>query len=318
MIKMIDVSVIIPVFNDLIAIKLTLEALKKQTYPKDKFEIIIVDNGSTDGTFEWLSQQKGIILLQEINYLNSPYSARNRGIEIANGAIIALLDSTCVPNLDWLEKGVKFFHTNQDDLFGGNVIFNFEEKITAAKVYDSITNIQMERIIKERNVAVTANLWIKKHVFNEIGLFVEGIRSGEDIAWTGRCTSQGYQLGYCEHCITYKFARDTKALLKKRFRTGKGAPRIWKTQDTYREKLKHPFKKLFPPRPGYIKKILKRNRDIKYTPLLIIRIYLIAYLARIISFCGNISGCLCLWAQTKRGKKNKDEDNTGFISKTEN
>ena len=120
-----------------------------------------------------------VILLQEINYLNSPYSARNRGIEIANGAIIALLDSTCVPNLDWLEKGVKFFHTNQDDLFGGNVIFNFEEKITAAKVYDSITNIQMERIIKERNVAVTANLWIKKHVFNEIGLFVEGIRSGK-------------------------------------------------------------------------------------------------------------------------------------------
>jgi glycosyltransferase involved in cell wall biosynthesis len=317
MIKMIDVSVITPVFNDLRAIKITLEALKKQTYPKNKFEIIIIDNGSTDGTFEWLSQQKGIMLLQESNYLRSPYSARNRGIEKANGEIIALLDSTCVPNLDWLEKGVEFFRNNQYDLFGGNVIFNFEEKITAAKIYDSITNIQMERTIKERNVAKTANLWIRKSVFNEVGLFAEGIRSGEDIGWTSRCTSQGYKLGYCEYCITYKFARDTKALIKKHFRTGKGGPRAWKIQGIYKEKLKHPFKKLFPPRPGYLKKILIRNRDIKYTPFLIIKIYLVAYITRLASFCGNISCFLYLWAQTKRGEKNEDGDNTRFISKTE-
>lgn len=287
---MIELSVIIPVFNDLKAIKLTVDALRKQTYDKSKFEVIVIDNGSIDGTYEWIKQQPDIVALKEERYLGSPYSARNRGIEIANGEIIALLDSTCVPKLDWVEKGKLCFENNCYDLFGGNVVFDFENEITAGKVYDSITNIQMELSIKEKNATKTANLWVKKYLFSKIGYFREGVRSGEDVGWTSRCTKQGYKLGYCEKCLTYKFARDTKELLKKQFRVGKGQALLWYSQNRYKTMLFKAIRKLLPISPKSMRMLMKRNMNVNYTKVLILKIYLVSYVSGLVTLYGNIVG----------------------------
>lgn len=285
---MLEVSVIIPVFNDFKAIKLTLQALRDQTYPRDNFEIIVIDNGSTDGSVAWLKQQRDIIFLQEKQYMASPYSARNRGIEKSKAEIIALLDSTCVPEKTWIETGLAFIKQNSFDLVGGNVKFDFEGKITAGKIYDSVTNIQMEISIKEKNVAKTANLWVKKKLFYQVGMFVEGIRSGEDIGWTGRCTQLGYKLGYCPNCIAYKFARDTKDLILKQVRVGKGQTVLWKNQKVLPKMLVMSLRNLFPTPPTSMNKLLKKNKTINYNAALIIKIYSVAYLSRLATFYGNI------------------------------
>lgn len=287
---MIEVSVIIPVFNDLKAIKLTLDALRNQSYQRDRFEIIVIDNGSTDETVEWLEKQKDVILLYEIKHKGSPYSSRNRGIEIAKAEIIALLDSTCVPDIHWMDHGIKFFNENKCDLFGGNIKFNYEDKVTAGKIYDSITNVQMELSIKEKNATKTANLWIRKYLFEKVGKFIEGVRSGEDVGWTGRCTKSGYKLEFCSNCIAFKYARGTKELLIKQIRVGKGQARLWGEQGKLHKMIIGALRKLLPISPKSMKMLMKRNTGIEYSWIITVKLYVVSYISGLATLYGNIVG----------------------------
>jgi cellulose synthase/poly-beta-1,6-N-acetylglucosamine synthase-like glycosyltransferase len=224
------VSVVIPVYNDVHHLRETLEALEKQTYPDEKCEVFVVDNGSTDESVEVASSFGDVAVLFEHQHLSSPYSARNRGIEASSGDVITLLDATCVPVKDWMEEGVRCLVNGESDLVGGNVDFAFRgERPTAAEVYDSVTNVQMKESI-EQGKAKTANLFIKRDLFMEIGLFPERVRSGGDVQWTRRAVKEGYLLSYCEGATVYKPARQLSSLVKKQWRVGKGKPAIWREE----------------------------------------------------------------------------------------
>ena len=91
------VSVIIPTFNRKHTLKRAIDSVLKQTY--NIFELIIVDDGSNDGTGEWISKKYPKI--QYIYQSNSGVgSARNRGIHSSKGSWIAFLDS----DDQWLPK----------------------------------------------------------------------------------------------------------------------------------------------------------------------------------------------------------------------
>ncbi|SKB70619.1 Glycosyltransferase, GT2 family [Parapedobacter luteus] len=254
---MIKVSIIIPVYNDEKYLISTLAAISPQINDKKHIEIIIVDNGSSD-TFQWLEQSEQIKLLREKTNLNSPYSCRNRGIEIAKGDIIVLLDATCCPQNDWLEKGLNYLDTTKADIVGGNVLFDFAGKVTGAKLYDAMTNIKMEESIK-KGVAKTANLFIKKSVFDKIGLFPEGIRSGADVRWTYKATSNGLKLVFCHDAIVYKPARGFKELLKKQWRVGLHQPLIWHELGKRKSKIGMVARLLTPVNPVVIKKNMDKR-----------------------------------------------------------
>lgn len=221
------ISIIIPVFNDFSYLKKTLEAISSQSLRDDEVEILVVDNGSTNQIPSSLNSQKNITVLQENRHLNSPYSCRNRGIEVAKGNVIILLDATCTPSKDWLVNGLEYLERTGADIVGGNVLFDFEGNLTGAKIYDSITNIKMRESI-EKGVAKTANLFVRKEVFDKIGLFPEGVRSGADVRWTYKATSKGLRLMFCEDAVVYKPARDFRELVKKQWRVGLHQPLIWK------------------------------------------------------------------------------------------
>lgn len=221
-----NVSVIVPVYNNKRGITKFLKSLLNQNYNKDLFEIIIVDNGSTDGTVENI-KQFDVTLLLEHNKLRSPYSARNRGIEKASGNIIALLDSTCIPKENWLSEGVRCFHKEKADIVGGNIIFRYDGKKTAAKMFDAITNVKMKQSIEERKIAKTGNLFIRREVFNIIGLFPEGIRSGGDVRWTRKASSAGFKIVFCKDASVNYPAKPLRKLIKKQWRVGLGQPGIW-------------------------------------------------------------------------------------------
>lgn len=75
------VPVVIPVYNDAQRLRETLEALRVQRYPADRYEVIVIDNGSEDESTEVARSFAEVKVLSETTYLSSPYSARNRGIE---------------------------------------------------------------------------------------------------------------------------------------------------------------------------------------------------------------------------------------------
>ena len=97
-----DISVIVPFYNADPYITPCLQALLTQSYPAHRYEIIMVDNNSTDGSAAKVALYPRAQLLSEAR--QGSYAARNRGLRAASGNIIAFTDPDCVPAPDWLEN----------------------------------------------------------------------------------------------------------------------------------------------------------------------------------------------------------------------
>lgn len=218
--KLPSVSIIAPVYNAENEIDELLDSLMNLDYPQNLVEIIIVDNKSTDNTKEIV--KKYPIKLLEENQIQSSYAARNKGIKHARGEIFAFVDSDCIVSPQWLKEGIKPFVEQGADLVGGKVEFYFSEKKTPAEMYDSITNMQIEHNIKERNVAKTANLFVRSSLFDEVGMFPHHATSGGDVYWTAKATGAGYKLVYAPKAVVKHPARTLRELLKKQYRVGLG------------------------------------------------------------------------------------------------
>jgi glycosyltransferase involved in cell wall biosynthesis len=95
-----DISIIVPVFNSASYVSHCLEALESQDYPRDRYEIIAVDNNSTDGSDSIVMGYPSVKLLREAK--QGSYAARSRGLREAVGAVVAFTDSDCAPDGGWL------------------------------------------------------------------------------------------------------------------------------------------------------------------------------------------------------------------------
>lgn len=96
------ISVIIPAWNEEEYIATALDALHHQSFPRNDFEIIVIDNVSTDQTSAIAHERGADRVVFEPN--KGTNSARQRGIQEAQGEIVAFLDADCVPPSNWLEK----------------------------------------------------------------------------------------------------------------------------------------------------------------------------------------------------------------------
>jgi glycosyltransferase involved in cell wall biosynthesis len=217
------VSVIVPVYNDEMRITTCLNALINQSYPSSCYEIIIVDNGSNDLTVKKI-EEFSVKIVHE-NKIQSSYAARNKGLKFAKGEILAFTDSDCTPSRDWIREGVNALFKNNADLASGNVLFIFSPQRTGAEIYDSIINMQIKDNIENRNVSKTANLFVRKEVFNTIGCFPT-VKSGGDVLWTKAATEKGFSLVYHAPAEIAHPARKMRALMKKQYRVGKGQAAI--------------------------------------------------------------------------------------------
>ncbi|NBB77579.1 MAG: glycosyltransferase [Bacteroidetes bacterium] len=224
------ISIIIP-FKDNQEDVIAIEAeLRSQTYPQKKMELIFVDNAS-GRSFRFPEEMMNRhTFLTENDYPQSPYSARNRGVEKANGDVIVFLDANSRPHPKWLQSGIQCLQSTGEKMAAGAVEFYFGEKLTAGKIADALTSIRMMEAVEERQVAYTANLFVNKEVFERAGLFEEGIRSGGDVRFCMKAVRLGFGITYCKEAVVYKKARTTLQLFKKRIRTGKGYYHSWKRE----------------------------------------------------------------------------------------
>ncbi len=275
------VSVIVPVYNGEKQIRACIEALLNQSYPKSRYEILIVDNGSTDATAE-LVKKYPVRLLEE-REIQSSYAARNKGIRNARGEILAFIDSDCVATSTWVEEGVEILNSESADLVGGKVEFVYSKDRTTAELFDSITSMQIESDIKDRNIGKTANLFVKSLLFDKIGMFPDSVQSGGDVQWTSRATRNGFSLVYAPEAIVKHPARRLKKLLKKQYRVGKGAPNIWLNEDKPVSKLRLLFRIaifFLPSRLASLKKFIRQKGMTELEDKLL-SLWFVSYLCRI-------------------------------------
>jgi len=111
------ISVIVPALNAEKAIKECILSLLNQNYPKNKYEIIFVDNNSTDNTYNILKKfRKRIKILKELE--EGSYRARNKGLRSARGSIIAFTDSDCIVDRSGFSMLVKHLKIKSLKLWG--------------------------------------------------------------------------------------------------------------------------------------------------------------------------------------------------------
>jgi glycosyltransferase involved in cell wall biosynthesis len=253
------ISIIIPVFNDAVRLKSCLQALEQQTYPHNLYEVIVIDNNSTEDIKSIATEFKQV----KLGFESQPgsYAARNKGISLAKGEIFAFIDSDCVPVTKWIEYGVQVLKVESADLVGGEVTFTFSPQKTLSEIYDSMTNMQIRQNIQDRKVCKTANLFVKKYVFESVGLFPDNLKSGGDVIWTKKATDAGFKLVYSAEAQVFHPARKLLPLLKKQYRVGCGQPYIWVEQgQTKKQMLLKTINSFRPPSPREFWKLTHEHK----------------------------------------------------------
>ena len=278
------VSVIVPVYNGERTICALLDSLVQQDYPKELYEIIVVDNNSKDRTRS-LVERYPVMLLQE-QEIQSSYAARNRGIKHAKHSVLAFIDGDCVATRQWLYEGVRALEAHTADLAGGKVEFFLSKQRTVAEMYDAITFFRIGSYIQQQGVTGAGNLFVKMVVFETIGLFPDSVQSGGDIQWTGKAARNGFRLVYAPRAMVKHPARHLKELVKKNFRVGTGLPAIWRSQSMTRMAVVVTAAKLFlPPKPSLIAKSIEErgSRDMHGK---LLSLWAVGYLCKLARWLG--------------------------------
>jgi glycosyltransferase involved in cell wall biosynthesis len=214
----IKVSIIVPVKNNRQGIEKLLASLFKLRISKKSREIIIVDNGSTDGTLDFLKSQHGIILLTEERFSCS-YAARNRGIAASRGEILAFTDSDCEVHPDWLRNGLKVFDSKKCDIVAGHIVRVLPQKPRTIDIVDERIYLRND-LYHSLGVSATANTFFRKKCFEKLGFFPSNIRAGGDWRWTALATRSGLKLHFCKETIVYHKTHSLRSFAKKMFRGG--------------------------------------------------------------------------------------------------
>lgn len=205
------VSVIVPTYRDWRAIHHCLTALAKQRYPKERFKVLIVNNAPEDALPLNLQLPCNARILMEAK--PGSYAARNRGIAEAEGETLTFLDADCIPDPAWVESALACMETQGADLVAGHIELTFQSsKLTPAECYEKAFAFRQVQNV-EQGVAVTANLIVRRKVFDAIGGFNEQTMSGGDFEWTRRATASGFKLVYCPYAVVRHPARHTLASL---------------------------------------------------------------------------------------------------------
>lgn len=211
------VSVIVPVYNDHQGLRRCLAQLEQQTYPRDRFEVIVVDNDSDPGT-----EIQGVVAqFAQAHYVYEAvpgsYAARNRGIQVARGEAIAFTDADCVPEPDWIAQGLAVLRSHPHcGLVAGKIEVRVDgtKRSNAVQLYESLTALTQKKFVEQDHYGATANVLTWRHVIEAVGCFDQTLKSSGDVEWGQRVYGAGYQQVYAPQARVSHPARASFAQLR--------------------------------------------------------------------------------------------------------
>lgn len=219
-----DVSIIIPVYNNKDRLEKCLLALSQQTIPRNKYEIIVVDNDSTDGSYEIAAKYSNAVLIQ--NRIRSPYPTRNLGIKKARGYYKILVDSNIVVPREFISTGINYLKTSNSDFGAPTIKFEINPESTPWELLDSLIYANVKTEIKNNRVPGGC-IFTQSHFFERFGYFDETLRSNGDTVWSRNATTNGAKLIHIENLTVTYPPKKKKDLLKKAKRIGRGNRMVW-------------------------------------------------------------------------------------------
>ncbi len=193
------VSIVIPAFNAASTIADTLEACGNQDYPKEKLEIIVVDDGSLDdikgaaGNFgaKYIRQEKA-----------GPASARNNGWKNSKGIAICFTDADCVPEKDWVSKLTAYCSVGNIGAVAGSYGISNSPYLLDKFIHYEIRD-RHSRMPEYIHSFGTYNVMIKRSVLEAVGGFDPGYchASGEDTDLSYKIIKAGYKIYFAKDAL---------------------------------------------------------------------------------------------------------------------
>ncbi len=223
-----QLSVIIPVYNNSSGLRKVLWSLVNQDFDKILYEIIVSDNGSTDKTLdvakEYADEYPQLVRYVIENKIQSSYAARNKGIIISKGKILVFTDADCIADKDWLKNGFSSMTQSSVSMVAGRIKFTYKNsEPNIWEYYDSAEKLNQKSYVNNAGFGATANLFVRKKMFDKYGLFLPELQSGGDYEFGRRLTQLGEVLLYAETSLVYHPARFTfRDKLAKSKRVAKG------------------------------------------------------------------------------------------------
>jgi len=220
-------SVIVPTHNRPEQLGSCLAAFCRLDYPRDRFDVIIVDDGSEkplDTIIKAFHHQLNIILIRQKNA--GPAAARNTGMKRAKGRFLVFTDDDCPPAPDWLRNLERRFTENPDCAIGGRIV-NFlcqnPYSVTSQVISDTAyayynPDPNHARFVGAANVAVPADR------FRSTGGFNTDFSTAEDREFCDRWLNSGYRIIHAPEVIVYHSHWLTfRSFCKQHFEYGRGA-----------------------------------------------------------------------------------------------
>lgn len=207
-------SIVVPTFDRLTDLRRVVEAVADQVSALPvQAEIVVVDDGSTDGTSDWLdarAPELGLTVLHQDN--GGPAKARNRGVEASNGEVVLFLGDDTVPQPGWLHE-----HLEANRIYASNT----PVAVLGYTAFPSEHNSPFLRWINEYgaqfgyaliedptdvpfNFFYTSNVSLPRRVFEDLGGFREDFPAAawEDIEFAYRAVDSGLKLRYLSRART--------------------------------------------------------------------------------------------------------------------
>jgi len=279
-------SVVVPVYNDPAGVRETLRSLTEQRCSADRYEVLVVDNDSTDWTTdvidEFAERYPNLVVGLSETDVQSSYAARNTGIEHARANVIAFVDADMTVEPTWVDAVCDVFERSSVDYLGYEVeLYVPDGESTFWAQYDLTTGLPVRHYLRTKRFAPTCALAVRATVFDEVGRFDESLVSGGDKEFGRRVDDAGFAMGF-EASITVRHpARTTfRAHVKKARRIGRGQAQLWERHGL----ATHPLSptRILPPSPWRIR---SRTRGLDS----FLTVYLAAYVLKLIQ-----SWYLCL------------------------
>lgn len=183
------ISVVVPIYNEERHLRACAEALLQQDYPRDRHEILMVDNNSVDCSAEIVASLPGIVLLSEP--VQGDFAARNRGIAHARGEILAFTDADTAPAPDWLRQIARAFEDPGVGVVVGQLVFAGHSRLLALLEAYEADKADYVFGTEDREIyfGYTCNMAARRALFDGLGPF-EHIQRNADVVFIRRAVDR--------------------------------------------------------------------------------------------------------------------------------
>jgi len=220
-------SIVIPAFNAAPTIEKAILACLAQSYPKDKLEIIVVDDGSSDNTAEIIKRHPVKYIFQENS---GPAKARNTGWKSSAGDVVCFTDADCQPEKEWVLKLVGKFTDEEIAAVAGSYGIVNSNSLKAGCIHEEIIqrHLKMPEFIR---VFGSYNVAMRRDILEKLGGFEEGFpqASGEDNDLSYRILQHGFKIYFAKDVLVYHYyPQSLRAYLKGQFQHGFWRMKLYK------------------------------------------------------------------------------------------